>query len=157
MQETQTVILKAGVVWQVRNEYKHNLTGRSRSRSFDPFGQRGSPTLTRKRIEALGRRMMDDTIPTYQKSLVRELLQYKNLLDIRNLKEEIFPFSCSSMDLGLCKADHDRYTYSCIVKRQAKGETTRKRFCDELVADTIARARNNTHATPPLYLGSLSD
>ena len=37
----------------------------SRSQSFDPFGQRGSPTLTRKRIEALGTRMMDHTILTY--------------------------------------------------------------------------------------------
>ena len=36
----------------------------SRSQSFDP-GQHGSPTLTRQRIEALGKRMMDDTIPTY--------------------------------------------------------------------------------------------
>ena len=37
----------------------------SRSQSFGPFGQRGKPMMTRKRIEALGTRMMDDPIPTY--------------------------------------------------------------------------------------------
>ena len=61
------------------------------------------------------------------------------------------------MDLGLFKAGHDRYTYSYIVKRQAKGGTTRKRFCEELTADTIARADDNTHVNPPLYLGSSSE
>ena len=73
--------------------------------------------------------MIDDTIPTYYKSLVSKLLQYKNLLEYkRTLKKETFPFSCSSMGLGLCKAGHDRCTYSCIVMRQAKGEKTRKDF-----------------------------
>ena len=42
--------------------------------------------------------------------------------------------------------------------RQAKGETTRKRFCEQRIADTVARADDNTHVTPPLqyYVGRLS-
>ena len=39
-----------------------------------------------------------------------------------------FPFSCSSMGPGLFKAGHDRYTYSCIVMRQAKVERPEKDF-----------------------------
>ena len=33
---------------------------------------------------------------------------------------------------------------------QEKGEKTRKRFCEEWIADTIARADDNTHVTPAM-------
>ena len=56
------------------------------------------------------------------------------------------------MGLGLCKAGHDRYTNSCVVMRQAKGETTRKKFCEESIADTIARADDNTHVIPAIHI-----
>ena len=43
--------------------------------------------------------------------------------------------------------------------KQAKGEKTRKIFCEEWIADTIARADDNTHVIPAIqkyFLGSLS-
>ena len=74
-----------------RNEYKHNLTGR-----------------------------MDDPIPYILEVTSKETVAIQAFACIRYLKKETFPFSCSSMGLGLCKDGHDRYTYSCVVMRKAK-------------------------------------